>query len=497
MLLVNAQRYDNTWLWGIYPQNQNDTQYVFHGNAEGTFVNDSFVSEARFRGMTFSEMNSSISDPVTGELLFYTNGLCIRDTSGQIIENGDSLNYGRFWHPEDGAFGGRGPWCLLTLPVPDKDSLYKIIYNRTDDLTLGSMCYTDVLVSETNIKVLDKDVQFSNVNPEFGGVAACKHANGRDWWVIFSEADTNCFHKYLLTPDTFMFHSIQCYGRVIDIADLTKNAFAPDGSKLVRTALYGASDLFDFDRCSGELSNFFPLDTFIVNDSANTVLDGVNSAEFSFDNRFLYLNTSYFVLQYDLQASDINLSKDTIIESDYFVDTFWHNTGPYVFDLSQIGPDGNIYVGPGFAQRFFTTINNPNGMGDSCDLRLRNVVVPKWIELTIPYSPNYRLGRLPGSACDTIYSDIKPIYTQTPWLKVYPNPATDVVRFDYNWVEWDAVGDCQLVLADLQGRVVLSQTIPKYSSRQEVNIKELAAGVYTASVQSGEKRIAVCKVVKE
>ncbi len=497
VLLVNAQRYDNTWLWGIYPQNQNNAQYPYHGNAHGTFDNDTFVTQAKFRGMTFSEHNNCISDPGTGDLLFYTNGLCVRGSNDLIIENGDSLGYPD-WFPENGGFGKAGAWCLLTLPVPMHDSSYMLIYNRYDSSRFASMCYSKLEITHTNLKLRTKDVKFSLMNPAYGGLAASKHGNGRDWWVIFIEANTNCFHKYLLTKDTFELHSIQCIGRPIDIADACKSVFSPDGSKLLRTACYGASDVFDFDRCSGLLYNYLPLDTFHGIDTTSGALsDCITSGNFSDNSRFIYLNGAWFIFQYDLWASDVNASKDTVGATDFWVDTVTHRTGPYAFYLSQYGPDGKIYIGPGTGKRFFTTIENPNGKGDSCQFKLRSVQVTKWIDLTIPYSPNYRLGRLPGSACDTIYNDIKPLYTRTPWLKVYPNPSTDVVRFEYNWVDWDALGECQLVLADLQGRVVLSQIIPKYSSRQEVNIKELAAGVYTASVQSGEKRIAVCKVLRE
>ncbi len=498
VLLVNAQRYDNTWLWGIYPQNQNNAQYPYHGNAHGTFDNDTFVTQAKFRGMTFSEANNCISDPATGDLLFYTNGLCVRDSNAQIIENGDSLAFGPGWHPENGGLGGIQLWSLLTLPYPQSDSLFKLIYQRYDGGGLASMCYADLLQTSSNIQLITKDVKFTSIYPADGGIAASKHGNGRDWWVIFIEANTNCFHKYLLTKDAFELHSIQCIGRPIDIADACKNVFSPDGSKLLRTACYGASDVFDFDRCSGLLSNYLPLDTFhVVDTSSGALLDCIMSGNFSESNRFVYMNCAYFVLQYDLWASNVNASRDTVGMIDYFIDTIANNPNYYSFYLSQTAPDGRIFIGPVVGQRFFSTIENPNGKGDSCRFKLRSVQVTKWIDLTIPYSPNYRLGRLPGSACDTIYNDIKPLYAQTPWLKVYPNPATDIVRFEYNWVEWDALGVCQLVLADLQGRVVLSQIIPKYSSRQEVSIKELAAGVYTASVQSGEKRIAVCKVVKE
>ncbi len=92
-------------------------------------------------------------------------------------------------------------------------------------------------------------------------------------------------------------------------------------------------------------------------------------------------------------------------------------------------------------------------------------------------------------------------------LKSYPNPATDLVRFDYNWVEWEQNAECRIRIADLNGRVVIEQNIPKYSTRQEVSIKKLAAGVYTAMLVGGSGSpfrglggsavIATCKVVKE
>ena len=504
-----AQKYDNTWLWGIYPQNQNDTMYPYHGNGYGTFDNDTFITGAKNRNMTFSETNCSISDPVTGKLLFYTNGLCVRDSNSQIIQNGDSLGYGPVWHAENGGYGSRGFWSMLAIPFPYHDSLFKLIYRRYDGVGgQGSMCYADLLHTQNEIKLLSKDVKFATATPQDGGIVACKHANGRDWWVIFLEANTNCFHKYLLSTDTFVCHSVQCYGRPADINDACKSVFSPDGSKLLRTAAYGACDVFDFDRCSGLLSNFISLDTFhVIDTSSGNLVDVISSGEISSNNRFVYLNGSYFILQYDLWAADVNSSRDTVGATDFFVDTVpQHTTSGYLFYLSQNAPDGKICYGPGSGKRFFSTIENPNGKGDSCNFKLRSVQLTKWIALTIPYFPNYRLGRLIGSVCDTVYSDIKPIYTQAPWLKVFPNPANDEVQFDYNWIEWERSAECRLLIADLSGRVVMEVGIPKYSTRQSFSIKQLTAGTYLVSLRGGSplefrglgsRVLATCKLVKQ
>ena len=129
----------------------------------------------------------------------------------------------------------------------------------------------------------------------------------------------------------------------------------------------------------------------------------------------------------------------------------------------------------------------------------------------MPHFPNYRLGRLIGSACDTVYSDVKPIYKESPWLKVYPNPASDEVKLDYNWVEWEKYQEVRCEILDMRGTAVMQMQIPRYSSWQTVNVKGLAAGVYTVALiaspalkgtpsergTNSQQTIAVGKLVKQ
>src|SRR5205085_5192250 len=109
--------------------------------------------------------------------------------------------------------------------------------------------------------------------------------------------------------------------------------FSPDGKKL---AWYDATtdlDILDFDRCTGQFSNLIHVD---INDSA--VSAGV---AFSASSQFLYVSSTTYVYQFDMNAVDIAASKTTVA----VWDTFYSPSPPAatVFYLAQLGPDGKIY----------------------------------------------------------------------------------------------------------------------------------------------------------
>ncbi|MFN8322869.1 MAG: T9SS type A sorting domain-containing protein [Chitinophagales bacterium] len=505
---TSAQMYDNVWMWGNYPQYQDTAPFPHYGNALGQFVNDTFESKPKALLLPFSECNTNICD-ANGNLLFYTNGMRIFDSTSTLIENGDSINYGDAWeHFEHdytpGAFGMKISSGLFIVKEPGADSAYIIIHILNDSLTPGyfdgRVCYSRV-VQKTNgqFKITDKNISFSNAHPVPGNMAMCKHGNGRDWWIVFVEYNTNCYYKYLLQPDTIEFVSMQCAGdpiMQIPYGDLGICKFSLDGTKFLKQSAFSDLDVFDFDRCTGELSNLIEIPAFILYNDIGEPAVWTSTADFSVDNRLFYASTGYCLVQWDLTAADVLASIDTVAYYDSFLDTVVDKTGSYFFRyLSQYGPDGKIYFASG-GVRFYSTIENPNGRGDSCRYQSRNIVLPKFSNATISQFPNYRLGRLVGSACDTVYSDVKPIYKDAPWLKVYPNPATDNVRLEYNWVEWEKISDCEFRIADLEGRIVLQQKVPRYSTRQEFSVKGLSAGVYTVAITDGEKKIAVCKLTK-
>ena len=68
--------------------------------------------------------------------------------------------------------------------------------------------------------------------------------------------------------------------------------------------------------------------------------------------------------------------------------------------------------------------NNPNAKGDSCNLVQHGVHIsrPSW---GVPSFPNYRLGALPGSPCDTINGLIEAQRAANfpAWFLVSPSPS--------------------------------------------------------------------------
>ncbi|MCB0548394.1 MAG: PKD domain-containing protein [Phaeodactylibacter sp.] len=117
------------------------------------------------------------------------------------------------------------------------------------------------------------------------------------------------------------------------------------------------------------------------------------------NSRFLYVSSFKNVYQYDLWAEDIPASKDTVAVWDGFmVPPVFATT----FFLMQLGPDGKIYINSNNAVPYLHVINNPDLPGDSCDVCQHCVALPSWNSFSLPNFPNYRLGHLQGSPCDTL-----------------------------------------------------------------------------------------------
>ncbi|MBK6640365.1 MAG: hypothetical protein IPG39_03600 [Bacteroidetes bacterium] len=67
-----------------------------------------------------------------------------------------------------------------------------------------------------------------------GRLTTCKHANGRDWWLISHKYRSNIYYKFLITPDTILGPYTQQIGIVTSNYDGFGSArFSPDGSKYV------------------------------------------------------------------------------------------------------------------------------------------------------------------------------------------------------------------------------------------------------------------------
>ena len=149
---------------------------------------------------------------------------------------------------------------------------------------------------------------------------AVKHGNGRDWWLITKFADTNLttlnrFIVFLVTPNGISNPVFYDFNVATDM-DFQKIIFNTAYTKIMCLNILGYMCEFDFDRCSGVISNPHVIYPEITTFPYNRVFwEGAYSP----DDSVFYATTSRasgnnygYLLQYDLTATDISASCDTL-----------------------------------------------------------------------------------------------------------------------------------------------------------------------------------------
>ncbi len=323
-------------------------------------------------------------------------------------------------------------------------------------------------------------------------VITVKHGNGRDWWLIGHLRNTNCFYSFLITKNGYIRQPNQCLINYVTTIDyLSFGGASPDGKKIATISSNEGLSLYDFDRCSGIISN--PVDAKLPEIAANGLL-GI-AVSFSPNSRFVYVNATDRIYQYDTWAADIAASKDTVAWYDGFYDI--HPVFQTLFANSQLAPDGKIYLSTGNGSRYYHVIDKPDEKGSACNVLQHAVQLKSYAGNGIPYYPNYRLGALAGSGCDTLISDIESQEAGAKTIQVFPNPATDVLTVDYGNITWERYNTVSLKLTNAIGQVVYQSVLPRYSGLHKVAVSGLPAGLYHAEVSGDGRMVGVGKVVKE
>jgi hypothetical protein len=147
------------------------------------------------------------------------------------------------------------------------------------------------------------------------------------------------------------------------------------------------------------------------------------------------------------------------------------------FLYMQLAPDNKIYISTKNATEVFHVINQPDSLGIACDFVQGGLPLPK-DNLTIPYFPNYDLGPLSGSPCDTVYTNLEA--TNTIYnFRIYPNPASWWVNIVY-----DLKDDASFELVDLYGRRVAAVSLFHYFKNRTLDVHELSEGVYAYTIKN-------------
>ncbi len=406
-----AQGYDRFWIsgydyWNTIPNNPNfgGTYIDFNEEPPHVYYDPNHT-------MNFWGTGSTISN-AQGELLFYSNGMTIHDALHNVVDGGDTIGYGPYWEElmVNGMIGGahfiQGAF-FLPDPSGDEDE-YWLCYAKADlkDTIFPEM--SDILLARIqkisgNWEVVSKDELILHDTLANGELAICRHANGRDWWMLIGEKNTNAYYRLLVDPAGIHVIEKQLIGSDVNIgvgqagfADIGNiyyrfegSWFGDDGGKL---------HIYDFDRCSGRLSN---------HRSWVHPFHSLCGAIAPLNGRYLYTTDALNLYQWDLKASDIHDSKIVVATYDGFTDENGFET---YFSFMMEGPDGRLYIiPPSGGSKFMHTIEYPYLSGTACSVIQHKIKLPTWNQRTVTMLPNFRLGALDGSFCDTLGIDNVPV----------------------------------------------------------------------------------------
>lgn len=476
---VLGQNYDYNWILGYgyvgsFDSTKGENDGVLFDFSSGTLKIIYYPKPVEV-GTSALAMSDS-----TGNFLFYSNGKAFYGADNVLIENGDSINYGEFYWDYSTYPVPQGQ---LALPIPNHPNQYQIFHLFVQNLPGIAGLINAIKISRIDMnqnggkgKVVEKNIELLRDTLVYGQLTGVKHGNGRDWWIIQPEYRSNKYYKWLLTPDGIEGPFEQRIGKVWSGWDWSGQAkFNRDGSKYIRYDIDNDLNIFDFDRCTGTLSNPVHVE---IRDSAD-IWNGGGGIAVSPNNRYLYVSSFYQLYQFDLLQADIAASKiqvDTYVHNDFIL--------PQFFYLAQEAPDGKIYIVTSCGCPYLHVIHEPNQPGKSCNFEQRGIELPVYNGRSIPHHINYRLGALKGSPCDSLSPPPAPECAEGTF-KLYPNPASDKILIE----QCKTKVQQEFHLYDVTGKLILKSYLPAGLGTNEVRIAGLSNGMYFYKIsENGIKR---------
>lgn len=459
--LLLAQGISNNWLFG----------YSNSGRSMVNFDSLPPTPYLKTRKMNFREAQATMSDR-NGNLLFYTNGIWIANSTGDTLQNGTGLSVGSFYDQfvNDGI---PAPQAVMFLPNPADSNLYAMFYQTYTVDVNGYLqppalfyCEIDMSLDNGLGAVTQKNIPLVQDTLIASELTACKHGNGRDWWIITHRYNSNLYYKFLLTPSGIQGPFSQNIGTVMYVRGPSQSSFSPDGKKFACYHPLEDLDIMDFDRCSGMFSNFIHI---AINDSA-----AAGGVAFSLNSKLLYVSSLKYVYQFDLNATSVDSSKITVATWD----GFYSPSPPFAtnFYLSQLAPDGKIYINSTNGVLDMHVINYPDSSGLGCNLTQHSFHLPAYNARTIPNHPNYFLEADSGSVCDSLMLAEQPNFLgRESSISVFPNPAQNHFYISqHNPMK----GKKLFSLYNSFGIQVMSREIVETSRHVQITTNEFPAGIY-------------------
>ncbi len=467
--------YNHVWLTGNNP---------FAGFPNGRIVFDStsYMHTPEMRKMSFWGTEATICD-AQGNFLMSSNGIWIANANNDTMLNGSGLNPNGI--TSNWAFGLPMTSNNVLIPFPD-DTTKFVLFHHTATANGPSFTANELYYSVINIAldnglggIVQKNVIALNDTMSWG-IGCCKHANGRDWWIFMIKHNSSIVNVLLFTPSGIATIIQQQLNVPIAWFSSSQIGISNDGDKLSyvvyeQNTLNSSVIIADFDRCSGILSN----DTSILI-TQNQYLWGLT---FSPSDDFIYTCSSSNIFQIDTDS----LTVDTVASYDGFISPPGQTCCATSFFNMYLAANAKIYITSGSSVQHLHEMNYPDSAGIACDVQQHAIDLGSYLHLrAVPNHPNYNLGPVVGSVCDTLSIGIAE-QGHDFRFGISPNPTNDGnIKLVY-LLPQNNPGVFEVY--DLTGRMVYKMDLPPWSTLQFIQLPMLSNGVYTCVIKSGFERV--------
>jgi hypothetical protein len=487
-----TSKLNSVWTLGYIPV----VKFDFNNNLKIDTVLNTYWTSLTFGGSNICDTN--------GNLLLYCSAFTLCDKFGLPIDNWDLLNcpFGTKFRTK---YGGDGFYNQMSIILPKSANQYYVFTSgmsdkafdewqspnaNFDSFRFDNLNYAIVDMDANNgagkvlekNKVLMQDAQLSHVR-----MTAVRHGNGKDWWLVKPHRTKQLFYNFLVSANGIAEPIISTVPEYNDmsIGNDGQSTFSNNGSLYAYTTSDYTAEYYvnNFDRCTGFMTKFKHIT--VPNDLPKYGDDWCEGVAFSPNDSLMYVSTQYSIWQIDLYDTNaINYIK--ITGPDTLLDYFPR------YQAMSLAPDNKIYIGNNNANLpSMDYIEYPNIKGLGCNFRGRGngAIQSPYSNLFVPPNmPNYGLGVLAGSPCDTIRAQIN------NWL-LYPNPAREMVKLKVlNSSNGQSV---TIQIFDMLGKLIVqSIRAINYEHEAIINTSNLANGLYILKANSEGKEF-IGKFVKE
>ena len=475
-LVGQAQlKYDYNW---IFAERQNP---LFPMSSMTVHFTENGPTAQEFTSPLNMEVGAAcISDPVTGEMIFYTNGCDVRRPDHTLIENGEEITIPAQTINCETVLTPSRYKNLLILPDSYHENGYYLFYkNQHSDIPLFpnlTYAYVDMNLNDGKGRVTEKNINiFEDGDLEIRVIAATMHPNGKDWYVICMGWDDEIYISIVDENGPRLLRR-----QVIPVRSSGTGfcEFSPDGTKYACYNTHNGFTLYSFDL---EAGSFSILRDFDGDSFAGKGISGY--ATFSASGEYVYFGNRVELYQLDTNSDEPPYQ---IAEAD----TESGEEDDQNFAYAIRGPDCKIYITSAFQSDVFHLINNPDEPKEDCNFvqqAFRSSIQRQ--SGVLPYYPNYNYNE-PNVCKPRIATSTAASVNELDAIKLGPNPTSGFLHFSAS----ANVFPLSAKLYALDGTEI--KTFDQINALEQLDISDLPNGIYLFSFTHKNGYLETHRVVK-